>query len=168
VTILDAVRHLPEDILFSWSRLETLMRIQSVTQRGDKTEREERVYISSMPMRRAETTATCPRAHWGIENRLHWTLDVAFREDGNRNRKGNVAECGAILRHVVLNLLRRDPNPEKRSIRRRRLKAALAPDYRLVALLGFPTCYQPVVPARPKTYIAIKDTKFPIHPLLLG
>jgi len=144
------------------------MRIQSVTQRGDKTEREERVYISSMPMRRAETTATCPRAHWGIENRLHWTLDVAFREDGNRNRKGNVAECGAILRHVVLNLLRRDPNPEKRSIRRRRLKAALAPDYRLVALLGFPTCYQPVVPARPKTYIAIKDTKFPIHPLLLG
>jgi predicted transposase YbfD/YdcC len=168
VTILDGVRQLPEDILFSWPRLETLMRIQSVTQRGDKIEREERFYISSMPMGRAETLASCPRAHWGIENRLHWTLDVAFREDSNRNRVGNVAECGAILRHVVLNLLRRDPNPEKRSIRRRRLKAALAPDYRLVALLGFPTCYKPVVQPRPKTYIAIKDKKFPIHPLLLG
>jgi len=168
VTILDAVRHLPEDILFSWPRLETLMRIQTVTQRGDKIEREERFFISSMPMRRAETTAKCPRLHWAIENKLHWTLDVAFREDSNRNRMGNVAECGAILRHVVMNLLGRDPNPEKRSIRRRRLKAALTPDYRMVALLGFPSCYQPVVPPRPKTYIAIKDKEFPIHPLLLG
>jgi hypothetical protein len=38
----------------------------------------------------------------------------------------------------------------------------------MVALLGFPSCYHPVVLPRPKTYIAIKDTKFPIHPLLLG
>ena len=91
-----------------------------------------------------------------------------FGEDGNRNRMGNVAECGAILRHVVMNLLGRDPNPEKRSIRRRRLQAALSPDYRMVALLGFPSCYQPVAPVRTKTYIAIKDTTFPIHPLLLG
>jgi predicted transposase YbfD/YdcC len=75
VTILDAVRHLPEDILFSWPRLETLMRIQTVTQRGDKVECEERFFISSMPMRRAETIAKCPRLHWAIENRLHWTLD---------------------------------------------------------------------------------------------
>lgn len=79
-----------------------------------------------------------------------------------------MAECGAILRHVVTNLLGRDPNPKNRSIRRRRLNAALSLDYRMVALLGFPSGNQPVAPPRPKTYIAIKDTKFPIHPLLLG
>jgi len=168
VTIVDGVHRLPEDILFSWPRLETLMRIQSVTQRGNKIESEERFFISSMAMRRAETIAKCPRAHWGIENRLHWVLDVVFREDANRTRMGHAAECGAILRHIVMNLLRRDPNPEKRSLRSRRLKAALAPDYRMVALLGFPSCYRPVIQPRPKTYIAIKGTKFPIHPLLLG
>lgn len=167
-TILDGVRLLPKDILFEWSRLETLVRIQTVTRRGDKTEREERFYISSMPMRRAETLAQCPRLHWGIENRLHWTLDVAFREDTNRNRKGHVAECGAILRHLVLNLLRRDPGLRPRSIRGRRLKAGWDPEYRIAALLGFPACYKPIEKPRPKTYIAIKDTKYPIHPLLLG
>jgi predicted transposase YbfD/YdcC len=85
VTIVDGVHRLPEDILFSWPRLETLMRIQTVTQRGDKVEREERFFISSMPMRRAETIARCPRLHWGIESRrrlpriIGWSLCWASR-----------------------------------------------------------------------------------------
>ena len=69
---------------------------------------------------------------------LDYRLAGPAQQDGNRNRMGNVAECGAILRHVVMNLLGRDPNPEKRSIRRRRLQAALSPDYRMVRRQALP------------------------------
>ena len=88
-------------------------------------------------MAKAEIIGSSVRAHWGIENQLHWVLDVAFREDGIRTRMGNGPETGAILRHITLNLLRQDPNT-KESIRHRRLKAALSQEYRLAALLGFP------------------------------
>jgi hypothetical protein len=60
-----------------------------------------------------------------------------FNEDANRTRKGNGPECGAILRHIVLNLLRQDPIPFG-SIKTRRMRAALSPAYRMDALLGFP------------------------------
>ena len=83
------------------------------------------------------TLASSVRSHGSIENELHWVLDVAFGEDGLRTRMGNGPETGAILRHLTLNMLRQDPNT-KRSIRHRRLKAALSQEYRLAALLGFP------------------------------
>jgi len=137
VTTLDALQHLPEDILFGWPKLETLVRIESEAKRGGKTVSETRYFISTLPMREAETIGKGIRSHWGVENQLHWVLDVAFREDGNRTRKGNGPECSAILRHIVLNLLRQDPNPTG-SIKFRRLQAAMSPDYRLTALLGFP------------------------------
>ena len=50
------------------------------------------------------------REHWGIENRLHWTLDVVFNEDQARNRKGNCAENLALLRKLALNLARLEPS----------------------------------------------------------
>ena len=136
-TTIDAMEHLPDEILFMWPKLESLVRIQSETQRAGKTTQEERFYISSLQMAKVQTIAGSVRAHWGIENQLHWMLDVTFREDGIRIRKGNGPETGAILRHIALNMLRQDPNT-KRSIRHRRLKAAISPDYRLAALLGFP------------------------------
>ena len=136
-TALEAMQHLPDEILFLWPKLETLARIQSETQRAGKTVQEERFYISTLSMDKVETIANSVRSHWGIENELHWVLDVAFREDGNRTRMGNGPETGAILRHITLNMLRQDPNT-KRSIRHRRLKAALSQEYRLATLLGFP------------------------------
>ena len=136
-TAINALVHLPEAILFLWPKLETLVRIQSETVRAGKRVTEERFYISTLPIAQAETIGTSVRAHWGIENQLHWVLDVAFREDAIRTRMGNGPETGAILRHITLNLLRQDPNT-KRSIRHRRLKAALSQEYRLAALLGFP------------------------------
>jgi predicted transposase YbfD/YdcC len=136
-TTLDATKQLPGEILFLWPKLETLARIQSETQRAGKTVQEERFYISTLLMDKVETIANSVRSHWGIENELHWVLDVAFREDGLRTRMGNGPETGAILRHITLNMLRQDPNT-KRSIRHRRLKAALSQEYRLAALLGFP------------------------------
>lgn len=57
------------------------------------------------------------RSHWGIENQLHWVLDVHFAEDGNRARKDNAPENLAILRRLALNILR--ANPEPTSIRRK-------------------------------------------------
>jgi predicted transposase YbfD/YdcC len=136
-TAIGAMKHLPDEILFLWPKLETLARIQSETERAGKTVQEERFYISTLPMDKVETIANSVRSHWGIENELHWVLDVAFREDGIRTRMGNGPETGAILRHITLNMLRQDPNT-KRSIRHRRLKAALSQEYRLAALLGFP------------------------------
>jgi predicted transposase YbfD/YdcC len=136
-TTLEAMKHIPDEILFLWPKLETLVRIQSETQRAGKTVQEERFYISTLLMDNVETIANSVRSHWGIENELHWVLDVAFREDGLRTRMGNGPETGAILRHITLNMLRQDPNT-KRSIRHRRLKAALSQEYRLAALLGFP------------------------------
>jgi predicted transposase YbfD/YdcC len=136
-TTLDGTKHLSAEILFLWPKLETLARIQSEIQRAGKTVQEERFYISTLLMDKVETIANSVRSHWGIENELHWVLDVAFREDGLHTRMGNGPETGAILRHITLNMLRQDPNT-KRSIRHRRLKEALSQEYRLAVLLGFP------------------------------
>jgi predicted transposase YbfD/YdcC len=136
VETLDAVVNLPEDILLEWPKLETVARVQSEALRAGKRTREMRYYITTLPMHQAEEIGSAVRSHWGIENKLHWTLDVAFREDDNRTRKGNGPECSAVLRHIVLNLLRQDPNPMG-SIKFRRMQAAMSPEYRMAALLGF-------------------------------
>jgi predicted transposase YbfD/YdcC len=170
VVTLNALQHIPDKILFAWAKLETVVRIQSETERGGKICRENRFFITTLPMEQVETIAQGVRSHWGIENRLHWVLDVAFREDGNRTRKGNGPECSAILRHIVLNLFRQDPSPEKKSIKRHRLKAAMSPDYRLAALLGFPAGVLPQTVARPakRGWVSLKGKVSSVHPTLLG
>ena len=137
VTTLNAVAFLPEKQLWDWPKLETLVRVESTTVRNGKTATQTRYYISSLATQEVEAIAQGVRSHWGIENRLHWVLDVTFNEDANRTRKGNGPECSAILRHIVLNLLRQDPIPFG-SIKTRRMRAALSPSYRMDALLGFP------------------------------
>jgi len=62
------------------------------------------------------------RSHWGIENQVHWVLDVAFDEDASRVRKDHAPENLALIRHVALNLLRQDPSA-KGGIKAKRLKA---------------------------------------------
>ena len=84
-------------------------------------------YISSFPAG-AEQLAHPVRAHWGIVNSLHWVLDVAFREDECRKRKDNSAENFAILRHITLNLLKREKTC-KRSIAGKRLLAGWDTSY---------------------------------------
>jgi predicted transposase YbfD/YdcC len=65
---------------------------------------------------------TAIRGHWGIENGLHWILDVAFREDDSRVRKAHAAENFAVLRHIAVNLFNRARNG-KDSIKTMRLRA---------------------------------------------
>ncbi|GAC1577612.1 MAG: hypothetical protein NVS3B5_09760 [Sphingomicrobium sp.] len=85
------------------------------------TSTETRLFISSLPPDPRQIAAAV-RAHWSIENNLHWALDVTFREDECRVRKDHSARNLAMIRRAVLNLLRREPS--RISLKRKRLKAA--------------------------------------------
>lgn len=92
-------------------------------------------YIGSHGVTSAESFAHAARSHWGIENRLHWVLDVTFREDDCRVRKDHAPHNFAALRKFALALLRQDTQYPKRSLRSRRKTADRIPDYR-ASLLG--------------------------------
>ena len=79
-----------------------------------------------------EEFADAVRQHWGIENQVHWVLDVVFREDRSRVRTGNAPQNLAVLRHIALNLLRHALG--KGSISTKRFRAALNHDYLLQVL----------------------------------
>jgi predicted transposase YbfD/YdcC len=85
-----------------------------------------RSYITSRPLS-AQALAEAVRAHWGIENKLHWVLDVAFGEDRSRLRKGHGAANMAIVRHFAINLVR--SAKDKASIKTRRKRASWTPHY---------------------------------------
>jgi predicted transposase YbfD/YdcC len=113
-------------------QLTTIAMVESRIERGDKIETERRSYISSRALS-ATAFAEAVRAHWAIENNLHWTLDVIFNEDRSRLRIGHGAKNMAVVRHFALNLVRQIA--DKRSIKRRRKCAAWDPKY-LMEILG--------------------------------
>ncbi len=82
-----------------------------------------------------EALAQVVRTHWGIENQVHWVLDVTFGEDASRIRTGFAAENLAVVRHIAHNLLRREPS--RRSLKGKRLKSALDTAFLLNVLLQF-------------------------------
>jgi predicted transposase YbfD/YdcC len=88
---------------------------------------ERRYYLSSLPADAARF-ARAVRGHWGVENQLHWVLDVVFDEDQSRARTGYAAENLAATRRMAVNLLRRDKSC-KRSIKGKLMRAAIDPDY---------------------------------------
>ena len=120
--------------LGAWRGIQSIAVVQTERQAGGQTTVKRRYFISSLESD-AKLILHAVRAHWGIENRLHWVLDVAFREDDSRIRKGNGAENFAVLRHIALNLLRREKSA-KRSIKGKRMKAALDDQYLLKVLVG--------------------------------
>ena len=75
------------------------------------------------------------RAHWAVENSLHWCMDVAFADDQMRARSGHAAHNLAVLKHITLNLIRLDPVKRKGGIKAKRLIAATSDLYR-AQLLG--------------------------------
>ncbi len=110
----------------AWAALQTVVRVRARRQVGDQCTVEERFYISSMEDAGARTAAQAldaTRSHWGIENRVHWILDMAFREDECRVRKDHGDENLAILRHVALNILQQDETT-RLGVHGKRLKAA--------------------------------------------
>jgi predicted transposase YbfD/YdcC len=91
-----------------------------------------RYYLSSLPADAAQF-AHAARAHWLIENQLHWSLDVSFREDDNRTRSDQAPQNLAVLRHIALNLLPQERST-KDSMKVKRLRAAWDNDYLLKLL----------------------------------
>ena len=79
--------------------------VESETEREGKTARARRYYLSSAKLD-AEAFARAVRSHWGIENRLHWVLDVVFKDDLTRLRTGHAPENMAVVKHMAMNLLR--------------------------------------------------------------
>ena len=118
-----------------WKGLRSLVRIEAERfhKATGKTEHETRYYISSLASDAARLNSLI-RQHWGIENKLHWVLDVAFAEDLSRKRAGNAAQNFSLLNRIALNLLKRETTL-KRGIKGKRLKAAWDPAY-LLKLLG--------------------------------
>jgi predicted transposase YbfD/YdcC len=111
----------------SWPHLRSVVRIESTRRVGDTVSVELRHYLSSLPAD-AKALNAAIRSHWGIENRLHWVLDVSFREDDCRVRVGRAPENLAILRHIALNLLRQDRS-SKGSVPTKRFRAAINDRY---------------------------------------
>ncbi|MCF7567492.1 ISAs1 family transposase [Sabulilitoribacter arenilitoris] len=107
-----------------WKNLTTLIKIESTREfkNSDKSiEKATRYYISSL-YANPEDFQKAIRSHWGIENKLHWTLDVAFSEDASRKRVGNASQNFSILNKIALNLLKNEKS-SKVGVKSRRLKA---------------------------------------------
>ena len=117
-----------------WPSLKSIIMIESERRQNGESSLEYRYYVCSRAAS-AEKLLNATRTHWGIENSLHWVLDVAFREDHCRIRKKNAAENFAMLRHIALNLLKKETTL-KLGIKNKRLRAAWDESYMLKVLKG--------------------------------
>jgi predicted transposase YbfD/YdcC len=131
ISDLEVLRHLRG--FDNWKNLTTVSRIRSQRLIGQESSCEDRYHIASIIG--AKRLLWAVRSHWGIENRLHWTLDIAFDEDRCRVRMDHGPENFAILRHIALNLLKQEKTC-KRGTKGKRLLAAWKESYLLKVLAG--------------------------------
>ena len=112
-----------------WTNLQTIAMVRRTRQVGDKTSEETHYYISSLPLSTgAGSIAQAIRSHWAVENALHWTLDVAFREDACQVRKDEGPANLACLRRLALTQLKRETSL-KVGIKNKRSRAGWDPVY---------------------------------------
>lgn len=104
-----------------WEGLHSVGAVESIREVEGKTTTERRYFLSSLSLD-VETFARAVRGHWGIENKLHWVLDVCFREDYSHARSGHAAENLATLRRLTLNMLKKEKS-KKRGIKGKQLNA---------------------------------------------
>jgi predicted transposase YbfD/YdcC len=116
----------------SWANLQSLGLVESRREIGAQVEIERRYYLVSLPADGVRFS-NAVRQHWGVENGLHWVLDVSFDEDACRIRKDRGAQTFSVLRHIALNLLKRE-SQHKRGIKARRKRAGWDRDYLLQVL----------------------------------
>jgi predicted transposase YbfD/YdcC len=115
-----------------WQQLNTIVKVRAERHVEGKVECKTRYYITSLG-NHAKRLLRAIRGHWKIENQVHWVLDVVFREDQCRLRKGHAAQNFAILRHIALSLLQKDRSA-KVGVKAKRLKAALDENYLMKVL----------------------------------
>lgn len=123
--ITEELRSLPRTEL--WKGLRSIGLVERECFEGDVRSIERRHFINSIPAD-AKQFAQAVRGHWGVENRLHWRLDVVFGDDASRIRKGNAPAIMTSIRHFCLNLFEREPS--SLSLPKKRRKAAWNDDYR--------------------------------------
>ncbi len=116
-----------------WSGLHSIGMVEAEREVDGVVSRDRRYYLCSV--RSVREFAHAARGHWGIENGLHWVLDVAFREDHNRTRTDHSAHNFAILRHIALNLLKAERSV-KVGVKGKRLNCGWDHDYLFKVLLG--------------------------------
>ena len=115
----------PSVVRRHWPDAQSIVRVCRESREQGKKTKEVRNFISSLPPQ-VERLAELIRGHWGIENRLHWSLDVTFNEDQSRIRQGHAAENAALLRRLALSILKQDTR-YRDSLRCKRLRAAWEP-----------------------------------------
>lgn len=115
-----------------WKDLAAFGMVEATREINGKASTERRFYLTSLQSS-AEEFATAVRGHWGIENSLHWVLDIVFREDESRTSDRNGARNLALLRKIALNLMKRDSS-YKASLHNKRRRAAWDPEYLLLLL----------------------------------
>lgn len=118
-----------------WKGLAAIVIIESERTVNGKTSLDHRFYITSSKKTSADYYLQATRNHWHIENKLHWVLDVGFREDESRIRKGDGAENFSILRRIALNLLKKEKT-DKTGIETKRLRAGWDNQYLKKVLSG--------------------------------
>ena len=116
-----------------WEGLRSVGLVESSREIGGQRTVERRYYLSSLLLG-VENFGRAVRGHWGVENKVHWVLDVCFREDQSRARAGHAAENLATLRRLALNLLKRDKT-KRRGMKGKQLNASWDHAY-LLRLLG--------------------------------
>ena len=112
-----------------WQKLNCLIRIDAhrYIKSTGKSEEETRYYISSLPADACLLNKSI-RSHWGVENSLHWILDVAFNEDNSRKRAGYAAQNFSVLNRIALNILKNEQTT-KQGIKSKRMKAGWDDEY---------------------------------------
>lgn len=115
-----------------WKQIRSVVLITSERRIGQETSLQERYFISSLPPKAAKLMAAA-RSHWGIENNLHWQLDIVFDEDHSRIRKDNSPQNFAVIRQMALNLLKNEKTA-KGGVQAKRLQAAWDENYLLKVL----------------------------------
>jgi predicted transposase YbfD/YdcC len=116
-----------------WEGLRSVGMVESIREIGEQRTVERRYYLMSVPLG-VESFARAARGHWGVENKVHWVLDVCFREDQSRARAGHAAENLATLRRLALNVLKREKT-KRRGMKGKQLNAGWDHAY-LLRLLG--------------------------------
>jgi len=115
-----------------WKGLRAIGRVECERHCGGRVSVERRSFITSLDDVKVFQRAV--RSHWSIENGWHWRLDVTLREDDSRIRRGNAPHNIGVIRHVAMNLLKREKT--KLSYRKKRIRAALNDAFRDKLLMG--------------------------------